>query len=598
LSHLTVETEARHNPQTLSVTSFAVLDFHASTAVAGVTSIGRTLPPALALSAHEAAPSSWSNAIEVPGTTALNAGDNAGIYSISCGISGYCSAGGNYTDAAGDSQAFVVNETDGTWGSAIEVPGVDHLNAGGNASVSSVSCGSAVFCGAAGYYTDASGDIQGFVVTRTGVTWGAVIDPSAIGSKAALGAESISCTATRFCTAVGDDVVSDGSSVGFVVSDTNGAWGDANEITISSTFGAGGTSLDQVSCSFPGDCAAAGNGLYPDSAISGGDAHIPFVVDETFGSWGDAIEVPGLATLNVGLVAAASSISCSMPGDCGAGGVYADGSTTAQAFVANETNGKWGDAIEVPGSSSINIGGAVLYSISCPSNGECGGAGQYADALGNGQAFVANEVNGAWGNVMEIPGSSSLFSEGIGTNPLAISCGTPNNCSAGGVYFDSSGNSQAFVVNEAAGIWGDAIEVPGTGALNTAGGAFMSSISCSWDSSCGAGGWYSTGTQEFQAFTSVMAPLFATQAPFRLTSVHGVAGVPLKLTTSGGSGAGKLRFSAEDGPCEVCVVTGDVLRATNRGVCVVTTTKSGDGTYLPTTWVASVKMVLPARPGT
>jgi len=110
----------------------------------------------------------------------------------------------------------------------------------------------------------------------------------------------------------------------------------------------------------------------------------------------------------------------------------------------------------------------------------------------------------------------------------------------------------------------------------------MSSISCSWDSSCGTGGWYSTGTQEFQAFTSVMAPLFATQAPFRLTSVHGVAGVPLKLTTSGGSGAGKLRFSAEDGPGEVCVVTGDVLRATNRGVCVVTTTKSADGTYLPT----------------
>jgi len=87
------------------------------------------------------------------------------------------------------------------------------------------------------------------------------------------------------------------------------------------------------------------------------------------------------------------------------------------------------------------------------------------------------------------------------------------------------------------------------------------------DSSCGAGGWYSTGTQEFRAFTSIMAPLFATQAPFRLTSVHGVAGVPLKLTTSGGSGAGKLRFSAEDGPCEVCVVTGDVLRATNEGLC-------------------------------
>jgi len=111
-----------------------------------------------------------------------------------------------------------------------------------------------------------------------------------------------------------------------------------------------------------------------------GDAHVPFVVDETFGSWGDAIEVPGLATLNVGLVAAASSISCSMPGDCGAGGVYADGSTTAQAFVANETNGKWATR------SRFRLvvdqhWRAVLYSISCPSNGECGGAGQYADAL-------------------------------------------------------------------------------------------------------------------------------------------------------------------------------------------------------------------------
>jgi len=133
--------------------------------------------------------------------------------------------------------------------------------------VSSVSCGSAVFCGAAGYYTDASGDFQGFVVTRTGVTWGAVIDPSAIGSKAALGAESISCTATRFCTAVGDDVVSDGSSVGFVVSDTNGAWATRMRSRSPRPRG-GGRHWIRCRAAFR-DCAAAGNGLYPDSAIAG-----------------------------------------------------------------------------------------------------------------------------------------------------------------------------------------------------------------------------------------------------------------------------------------------------------------------------------------
>jgi len=150
-----------------------------------------------------------------------------------------------------------------------------------------------------------------------------------------------------------------------------------------------------VSCSFPGDCAAAGNGLYPDSAIAGGDAHVPFVVDETFGSWGDAIEVPGLATLNVGLVAAASSISCSMPGDCGAGGVYADGSTTAKPssrmrpMASGATRSRFGLVVDQHWRRRV-----VLDLL--PIERRVRGAGQYADALGNGQAFVANEVNGAW----------------------------------------------------------------------------------------------------------------------------------------------------------------------------------------------------------
>jgi hypothetical protein len=587
----------------LSVASFAVLALSASTASAVVTSRGRTLASSLSLSAHDATPGTWGAANEL--ATGLNYGNNAGIYSISCSAKGYCSAGGNYTDVSGYSQGFVTGEVAGVWGGSIEVPGLAQLNTGGNAYVSSVSCSSVGNCAAAGSYADSSGDIHGFVVNESNGAWGAaseIVDPSAIGSTKALGAESISCTASGDCTAVGDVVVANGGSVGFAVNEVNGGWDDATEITISSAFGAGGTSLDEVSCTSPGYCSAAGNGMYPDSAVSGGDADIPFVVDQSSYSWGTPATIPGLSTLNTGLVAADGTISCSSRGNCGTGGVYSDGHV-AQAFVANETNGQWGDAIEVPGSSSLNVGGAALYSISCPANGDCSAAGQYTDAKGNGQAFVADEVDGTWNNVLEIPGSSSLFTDGIGNNPVVISCGTPNNCSAGGVYFDSSGNGQAFVVNEMAGAWGDAIEVPGTGALNTGGGAFVSSISCSQDSSCAAGGWYSpgtvysTGTPEFEAFTSDMTPLFSTQAPLRLTSVKGVAGQALKLTTSGGSGTGKLMFSAQSGPGEDCVVTGDVLKATNHGVCVVVATKSGDGTYLPTVAIASVLMSLPSKPG-
>ena len=40
------------------------------------------------------------------------------------------------------------------------------------------------------------------------------------------------------------------------------------------------------------------------------------------GSWGRAIEVPGLGALNKGLEAEVSSVSCASPGYCAGGGYY------------------------------------------------------------------------------------------------------------------------------------------------------------------------------------------------------------------------------------------------------------------------------------
>ena len=65
--------------------------------------------------------------------------------------------------------AIVVNETSGSWGNAIEVPGTAGLNGGGNAHVNSVSCPTAGKCTAGGYYTDGSlptGHPQAFVVDQ------------------------------------------------------------------------------------------------------------------------------------------------------------------------------------------------------------------------------------------------------------------------------------------------------------------------------------------------------------------------------------------------------------------------------------------------
>src|ERR1022692_4346862 len=107
----------------------------------------------------------WRPAREVPGTAALNKGGLAEVLSVSCARAGDCSAGGFYADASGHFQAFVVGEARGIWGPAQEVPGTAALNKGREAQVLSVSCARAGDCSAGGFYTDASGHRQAFVVS-------------------------------------------------------------------------------------------------------------------------------------------------------------------------------------------------------------------------------------------------------------------------------------------------------------------------------------------------------------------------------------------------------------------------------------------------
>jgi len=50
-----------------------------------------------------------------------------------------------------------------------------------------------------------------------------------------------------------------------------------------------------------------------------------------------------------GGVAFFGALSCGSARDCSAGGAYATRSLNQQAFIVSETHGGWGKAIEVPG---------------------------------------------------------------------------------------------------------------------------------------------------------------------------------------------------------------------------------------------------------
>ena len=89
--------------------------------------------------------------------------------------------------------------------------------------------------------------------------------------------------------------------------------------------------------------------------------------------------MPGLAALNAGGGAEVTSLSCARAGSCAAGGSYSDRSGNSQGFVADERNGRWAKAIEVPGLGALNAGGgngyAQVTSVSCASAFSCAAGG-------------------------------------------------------------------------------------------------------------------------------------------------------------------------------------------------------------------------------
>jgi Bacterial Ig-like domain (group 3) len=97
----------------------------------------------------------WQQAREIAGSP--NHGGYAQVSTVSCPKAGNCAAGGYYLTAPGSSQkyqAFLASLEGFSWKPVEEVPGTNVLNKGMTAQVNSVSCPSTGFCGAGGFYSD------------------------------------------------------------------------------------------------------------------------------------------------------------------------------------------------------------------------------------------------------------------------------------------------------------------------------------------------------------------------------------------------------------------------------------------------------------
>jgi hypothetical protein len=427
----------------------------------------------------------WGTAFEVPGTAALNAGGQDQLTSMSCPSSGNCVAGGWYTDASGKEQAFVVDETGGVWDTAIEVPGTAALNTGRDAQVASVSCSSPGNCAAGGVYSSG----EAFVADEVGGVWGNAIEvPGTAALNAGDQAEvvSVSCPAGAGgnCAVTGLYRDSSQHPQPFVANEASGVWGNAIEVPGTAALSGEKLALPiQVSCPTAGNCTVGGE-YFNSSANT-----LPFVARQRNGAWGQAMELPGIAALAQGS-AGLAALSCTSAGNCEAAGAYTLG-TGQQLFVAAENNGTWAPAAEMPGIATLDAGqSASVNSMSCTSSGNCAAAGSYKTSTGIMLPFVANETAGAWGQPIEVPGLAPL-TEG-GSAAELVSCSLAGDCVVGGFY-----RRQAFVANEFAGVWDRALLVPGTKTLNTGFNAEVSVVSCARAGTCALGGFYDIVPKNF-----------------------------------------------------------------------------------------------------
>jgi hypothetical protein len=403
----------------------------------------------------------WARARRVPGLEALNAGGDADVQAVSCGSPGNCSAVGTYLDRRDRRQAFVVSERNGVWGKAMEIPGLAALNTGAHVDpIVSVSCASSGYCAAGGAYAVRSVREVAFVVNEVHGVWHRahrVRGIDALYGRGSSDVVAISCAAPGSCTAVGDysRVRADPlDSKVFFADQAHGTWRAARALPGLAALQPRLPYVSGVSCASAGNCAIAG------SYVSRSGNGQSFVADEADGKWTAAQHIAGPRPRRHGADISLSSVSCSAPGDCAVGGSYERRSLLGNAIAADERNGTWGRGRVLAGPGNLgSYADAEIISVSCASAGNCSAAGLFYARSGHIQPFVASERHGTWSRVIEVPGSRAL-SAGKRAYVISVSCGAPGDCAAGGAYSD--GNfAHALVVTERNGTWGRAQRVIG-----------------------------------------------------------------------------------------------------------------------------------------
>jgi hypothetical protein len=423
----------------------------AMAAVAACAALAGGVPVTAAAASTPASGPSWSWPHELPASADIR---DSGIFTgLSCSSGSDCTAVGTYNGSAGRYRDFAITERRGVWGRAVTFTAPIASKKVFFGGLPLLACASAGNCAASDTYHTFS-QSGAFVISETNGTWGPAREvragPAAIACPAPggctavlsdgdllnevhgtwrtafplpglaalagtnpLGSEVIACPSPGNCTAGGTVYYNGADYQAFVVTETHGLWGDAQLIRSRPGIA---HEMGDLTCTSAGNCVAGGWSYPPD-----GYSFSAFAVTQTHGTWSTAKTLPGTAALNSGI----GELSCPAPGDCTALGSFAVGDE-ARLFVSTEKNGTWHNPQTIAGYGPGP--GTAVGSLTCPAAGNCVLTGAITDEP---QAASAAQLNGHWGRASLLPGILAT-DKGQASAIEALSCPARSRCTAVG----------------------------------------------------------------------------------------------------------------------------------------------------------------------
>jgi hypothetical protein len=292
---------------------------------------------------------------------------------VVCQMSGLCVVVGSYTDTSHHDRIMGVTESGGKWGPATEIALPANVEGG---RLSSVACpspepGSCVAVGA-GYNSSGSVSIG---VGQSGGQWNQakLITPlSASAEPINSGLSAVACAGSGLCIGVGNDRPGLLDESAIAISGSGGALGPASVVVPPSNarlpFSA---QLQHVACSSSSSCVAIGTYA---ARVSGGQEAM--AVSESNGVWGKAGEITAPPTESpdqASYQATLNLLACPGVGPCVALGQYYDKPGNLHLMAAGTTPTLYGNVSLFGSTLTVRKRRQALVALSCVGTANCVG---------------------------------------------------------------------------------------------------------------------------------------------------------------------------------------------------------------------------------